>query len=152
VGTFWMPIYPCEGWILERWFPPSAFGSREAWYSALSQDGETPMMGPYPERGRFWMLDGPWEEIPPLELVRVPISLWENNPQNMRGEIDEEKLFEVMRKAQVEAQEKEESDHAKLLEWATYTTENNLKMIKGNPSLSAMRNKIASQNGFHSHI
>lgn len=152
VGTFWVPLYPCEGWILERWFPPSAFGSRNDWYGAKSQDGETPMMGPFPDRGDWWMLDGPWDEIPPLELVRVPISIWENDPNNLRGVVNEEKMFEAMRIAADEAQEQEQRKYNKVLEWANPASEQYLREIKNNPQLTAMRNRIARQHGYQSQI
>src|ERR1700732_1213793 len=69
IGMFWVPLYPCTGWVLERYFPASAYGSRQLWESALSHDDVTPMMGPFPERGGYFMLSGggPWPQIPLLQ-------------------------------------------------------------------------------------
>ncbi len=52
-----VPRYePFEGWVVEKWLPPEAYGSRESWRRQFTQamDGvvvET--MGPYPSRGDY---------------------------------------------------------------------------------------------------
>jgi hypothetical protein len=152
-GVFWVPLYPCTGWILERWFGPSAIGSKEQWESALSQDGETPMMGPFPDRGVYWMPSGggPWEEIPPLESVRQAISQWEN-ADHLHGEMDEEKLMEVMRQCEIDSAAREEEIHAAFLRETEYAVAHNLSFIKSNPALSAYRNKLTRKEGMQSHV
>ena len=49
-GRFEIPKYPCEGWILERWFSQSTWGTPEEWRSHKSEDGST-IMGEYPNQG-----------------------------------------------------------------------------------------------------
>jgi hypothetical protein len=154
VGVFWVPLYPCEGWILERWFGPAAIGSKAAWESALSQDGETPMMGPYPDRGMYWMPSGggPWDEIPPLESIREAICAWENSDEHSHGEMDEERIGRAVQQAENAANEREERINEQFLRETEYAVKNNLSFIKDNPALSGFRNKIAAREGLNSHI
>lgn len=71
----WMvtPKYPHEGWILEIWFPAHMWGARDWWESRKAEDGLTPLMGPYPEQGDYWMLAGPWERAPEISDVESAI-------------------------------------------------------------------------------
>ena len=67
--------YPhADGWILEKWFPASAYGTQEEWYSYKAIDGFTPMLGPYPERGDYEMIYGPWTKIPSTDVLQKLIS------------------------------------------------------------------------------
>jgi hypothetical protein len=152
VGMFWVPLYQVRGWILERWFPPLAYGSKEQWESALSQDGETPMMGPFPERGGYFMLSGggPWDEIPNLEDIRQAIATWENG-SHLHGRMDVDSIAEAVRLAELESAEREQSNHDLLMEHIAYARTHNLDFIKGNPNLSAFRNGILAKQGFTSH-
>jgi hypothetical protein len=152
-GMFWVPLYPCQGWVLERWFPPSAYGSREEWESSLSQDGETPMMGPYPERGGYFMLSGggPWNEIPNLDSIRKAIAQWENS-SHLHGHMDAEKLSEAVRLDCIAVEEREQEQYDAFLSEVTYAREHSLAYIKGNPSLSKFRNQLVNRSGLTSHI
>jgi hypothetical protein len=154
IGIFWVPKYPVEvqGWVLERWFPPSAYGSRELWESALSQDNETPMMGPFPNRGGYFMPSGggPWDEIPDLESIHDAIAAWENSP-HQHGQIDEEELLRVMRNDMIESEEREQRQYDALLAEITHMRQTQLEFINGNPALSGFRNRLLSQQGFTSH-
>ncbi|MDE2102630.1 MAG: hypothetical protein KGL39_35620 [Patescibacteria group bacterium] len=78
--------YPhAEGWILERWFPASSYGTPEEWYSYKAVDGVTPMLGPYPERGAYEMLFGPWPKVPSTDVLQAYISSYASNIANRRG-------------------------------------------------------------------
>lgn len=55
-GEFWTPRYQQNGWILERWFPPTTWGSPLDWRLATAQDGVTRMMGEWPRHGDWWMV------------------------------------------------------------------------------------------------
>ncbi|HZR30087.1 MAG TPA: hypothetical protein VFA71_15015 [Terriglobales bacterium] len=149
-GMFWVPLYPVKGWVLERWFPPSSLGTRQAWEAALSQDNETPMMGPYPERGHYFMLDGPWEQIPNLEAVRRSISKWENDKTHLHGQFDEEKLLKTCLDADRATAEREQATYEAFLKEAEYAF-NDVEFIKNNPALSAYRNQLLKREGFTSH-
>jgi len=152
-GVLWVPKYPCTGWILERWFPPSAYGSKVQWESALSQDGVTPMMGPFPERGGYFMLSGggPWPQIPLLEDIHQAIAQWENAP-HCHGIVNEEDIARAMQKDIEESDAKEAAQYEAFLREVTYMRETHLEFIKGNPALSGFRNRLASSQGLTSHI
>ncbi len=60
----WVRKYPGEEcWLIERWLPPSTYGSREQWYLPASAGGTViwsgwaesalPACGPYPARGDY---------------------------------------------------------------------------------------------------
>jgi len=153
IGMFWVPLYQCEGWILERWFPASSYGSRDQWESALSQDGETPMMGPFPERGGYFMLSGggPWPEIPILDDVRASIAQWENS-DHCHGIVDEAAVARAMRNDMAEADDREQAQYDAFLKEVTYQRESHLGYIKGNPALSGFRNRLVNQQGLTSHV
>jgi hypothetical protein len=153
IGMFWVPLYPCTGWILERWFPCTAYGTRQQWESALSQDNQTPMMGPYPEKGGYFMLSGggPWPQIPLLEDVRASIAQWENAP-HLHGTIDEEAVARAMQQDMEEADAKEEAQYEAFLKEVTYQRLTHLANIKANPELSGFRNRLANSQGLPSHI
>jgi hypothetical protein len=153
VGVFEVPLYPCTGWILERWFPAEVYGSRQQWESALSQDGVTPMMGPYPERGGYFMLSGggPWPQIPRLDDIRAAISQWENS-DHLHGHVDEESLARAMQKDIEESDAREEAKYEWFLGEVKYQRESHLGLIKGSPSLSGFRNRLVNNQGLMSHV
>jgi len=152
IGMFWVPLYPCRGWILERWFPASAFGSKLQWEAALSQDNETPMMGPFPEDGDYFMPSGggPWEEIPFLEDVRESMAAWENSDHS-HGTIDEDAVARAMQRDMDAADEKERAQYEAFLAEVTYQRMSHLGFIKGNPALSGFRNRLTADRGLMSH-
>lgn len=98
-GFHEVPKYPVKGWILERWFPASKKGmSKTEWESIKSSDGTTPMMGPFPVEGFYFMLAGPFSRIPEMHDLKTAISMHiraeESNPvsyaQMLLNEINEE--------------------------------------------------------------
>ena len=99
-GFHEVPKYPVKGWILERWFPVSKKGmTRTEWEDVKSSDGLTPMMGPYPAEGFYFMLAGPFSRIPEMEDLKNSISMHiraeEQQPisyaQMLLNEINQEK-------------------------------------------------------------
>jgi hypothetical protein len=61
------PMYPHKGWILERWLPPLSWGTKADW----NEDA-----GPYPSQGDYFIILGPWPEIPDLWFLEQEISKW----------------------------------------------------------------------------
>ena len=145
IGMFWVPKWPVRGWILERWFPASSWGTKGAWEAAKSSDGVTPMMGPYPEKGDYFLLDGPWAEIPNLEEVHKVVSTWENSTTHSHGMVDPEKLEEAMNATLREEEQREEAQYEELLKEAEYGRRQTVDFIKANPTLSGFYNRAANQ-------
>ena len=86
-GFFETPKYAHEGWILEIWMPAHLWGTREWWESQKAEDGLTPLMGPYPERGAYWMMGGPWSSLPDVGDVEMAIAQYRraqaDRPRNL---------------------------------------------------------------------
>jgi hypothetical protein len=74
VGEFWVPRYRAKGWILQRWFPASVWGSRQNWESERAQDGRTRLLAAYPNRGDYMMMPcGPWKSIAAAGDIKAAI-------------------------------------------------------------------------------
>lgn len=82
--------YGFPAWILERWYPPEAYGSEENWYAETRDPlSRLPLLGPYPDAGYYEMaykltVDGfPVEltdevidELIPLVLKGDDVGFW----------------------------------------------------------------------------
>ena len=78
--------YPhLEGFIVEKWFPASAYGSQLEWYAYKAADGVTPLMGPYPERGDYEMQFGPWSHTPSTDSLQRLISQYSHQINSRTG-------------------------------------------------------------------
>jgi hypothetical protein len=73
-GLMELPKYPCEGWIIEKWFSAATWGSPEEWAAHKSENGDR-MMGEYPARGDYWLMAGPFEKIPELSDIENAIAM-----------------------------------------------------------------------------
>lgn len=109
--------YPqAEGWILERWFPASTYGTQEQWFSYKAVDGFTPMLGPYPESGDYEFIYALGTELPAVTLLEWHISKYASTQENKTGSPESRareylqryeenlELEEKKRKAEYEAQ------------------------------------------------
>ena len=71
---------PFPGWILERWMPPSYFGTPEWWNGQLVPGTSLPKMGPYPYRGGYVSVMGegfrPYPEAPTGPFLDRLIEMW----------------------------------------------------------------------------
>ena len=108
--------YPhADGWVLEKWFPASSYGTRAEWSSYKAVDGCTAMLGPYPECGDYEMLFGPWHKVPATEVLQRLIAQYSAGIHGRRGTVQsraqeyllryqyEEEQAELKRKAEYEA-------------------------------------------------
>jgi hypothetical protein len=100
--------YPhAEGWILERWFPASSYGTQAEWYSYKAVDGFTPMLGPYPECGDYEMVFGPWIRIPATDALQGLIAKYSAGINGRRGS-PESRAQEYLLRYEYEEQQAEE--------------------------------------------
>jgi hypothetical protein len=147
-GRFEIPKYPCEGWILERWFPQSTWGTPEEWRSHKSEDGST-IMGAFPSRGDYWMLAGPFKRVPVLSDLIQAIDMHRHamatQPSNYAN---------VLKQTILDEETKREQRREKLEKDLAYMRKNELvPMLKGT-SLGAQRfrDRLQSACGLKSHL
>jgi hypothetical protein len=90
-GEFWIPRYRAKGWILERWFPASVWGSKAKWESEKATDGRMRLLAAYPQRGDYLMMAGPWPQILFAGDLKAAIRSYnfqqKNNPVNWENHI-----------------------------------------------------------------
>lgn len=109
-GTFELPRYPVEGWIVERWFPASMWGTPEEWAAHRSTDGGQMLSSEFPREGDYFLTNGPFEKIPDLGDLENAIAMWEqghrNRPTNVQGYykqlLDQEEEVRETRRRQLE--------------------------------------------------
>lgn len=94
-GEFWIPRYKVNGWILQRWFPASAWGLKEKWEQEKARDGRTRLLAAFPQRGDYMVMPcGPWQTIAEAGDLKAAIRCynvqqrrnpanWENHTQAM---------------------------------------------------------------------
>jgi hypothetical protein len=107
--------YPhAEGWILEKWFPASSYGTQAEWYSYKAIDGFTPMLGPYPECGDYEMVFGPWPKAPTTDTLQGLIAQYSFGINSRRGSAESRAQEYLLRfqyeEEQAEAKRKVEYD------------------------------------------
>ena len=147
-GTFELPKYPCDGWILEKWFPPEVWGSRDEWKSHRSEDGST-IMGEYPSRGDYWMLAGPFERIPDLADLRQAIDM---HRQTMATKpVD---YANMLKQTILDQETAREQRRNKLEADLAYMRKNELVPVLKSGSLAAQRfrNKLNKSIGDRTHL
>jgi hypothetical protein len=89
-GEFWFPRYHIQGWILERWFPASVWGTREKWEGEKAQDERTRLLAAYPQDGDYMMMPcGPWRSIAEAGDIKAAIRGYNvqqrQNPHNWQN-------------------------------------------------------------------
>jgi hypothetical protein len=99
-GSFWVPRYKMEGWILQRWFPASAWGTKEQWEREKAGDGRTRLLAAFPQRGDYMMVPcGPWKTIAEAGDLKGAIRCWNKqqrmNPVNWQNHERAMLAFEV---------------------------------------------------------
>jgi hypothetical protein len=139
-----------QGWILERWFPPHKFGSPEEHYSHVVPGTSVPKLGPYPDRGAYVMLTGPFPEVPSIDFLQDFIGYHQSITEAIMDQdveayikqrvYDREKAAEKKQKEGVQASTDRMMDHAKGILLGT--------------SLAAgrLRSRAAERMGIRSHV
>lgn len=147
-GFMEVPRYPHEGWILEKWFPNHCWGERQWWESVRAADG-TPMMGPYPEEGEYFMIAGPWERCPEISDVEFAIQAYERHRANTPVDLDTA-ISQSMRDEDGRQRDRYE---ALVKELELYRTSEIIPVLKsGSLNAQAVRNDIQKRLGLKSHL
>ena len=143
-----VPKYPCKGWVLERWFPAVKFGTRSDWENAKSIDGITPLLGPYPSEGDYFMLAGPFQRMPEIGDLKKAISM------HIREEESRPSSYAAMLKAEIDADTaKAEAAEKKATEDLAHFYQTEVEPVLHGTSLEAarIRQDLAQQMGDWSH-
>ena len=136
--------YPhSEGFILEKWFPASFYGTQDEWYSYKAVDGFTAMLGPYPECGDYEYIFGPWEHVPSITMVEGFISRYTNERANRRG-TPESRAQECLLRYQYELQQEEDRKRA---EYEAMFNDYLTPMSSGSLAASRWRQDLARRTG-----
>jgi len=145
-----VPLYPVKGWILEQWFPASEFGGRDQWEANKDQKTGLAVMGPYPSEGGYWMMRGPWKQMPPVKYLRELIERYEWN-MNKRDGVKPEAAMQNFLDEQ-KAIEDREMEH--FTEEREYAMRHIVLPMMRSTSLSASRyrQRVMQQCGIRSHV
>lgn len=104
-GEHWLPRFRFKGWVLQRWFPVSVWGTRERWEGEKARDGRTRLMAAYPQRGAYMMMAGPWPTIAQAGDLKGAIRCYNvqqrNNPVNWPNHIQAMAVFEEQERKQL---------------------------------------------------
>jgi hypothetical protein len=134
------PVWPHKGWILERWMPAETWGTKADWNYDL---------GPYPNEGDYFMILGPWPEIPNATFLEQQLQIW-NREWDARP-TDFNKVYSqyVYEKQERERKEQEEAEREFMAFLRSETTP-----IMKSTSLEAqrLRQRAGRAAGVKSHI
>ena len=100
--------YPhLDGWILQRWFPPSSY-SRSQWFAPENclPDG-TPKLGPFPQFGDYEMIAGPAPRVPARSELHAFISSYYRGLESRNGSV-EGRIREAVNAAEYERRKEED--------------------------------------------
>ena len=100
--------YPhLQGWILQRWFPPSSY-SKAQWFAPENclPDG-TPKLGPYPQFGDYEMIAGPVPRIPSRSELHSFISSYYRGLES-RSDSIESRIRQAVNAAEHERRREEQ--------------------------------------------
>lgn len=91
-GEHWIPRFHVKGWILQRWFPASTWGSKEKWESEKARDGRTRLLAAFPVSGDYMVMPcGPWKTLNEIPDLRTAIRSYnfqqQSNPVNWQNDI-----------------------------------------------------------------
>jgi hypothetical protein len=100
--------YPhLDGWILQRWFPPSSY-SKSQWFAPENCLSEgTPKLGPFPQFGDYEMIGGPTRRVPSKNELYSFIASYYRGLESRMGSV-KSRIREAMNAADYERQKEEQ--------------------------------------------
>lgn len=96
-------LYHTPGWILQRWMAPAYWGSPTEWNSRVVPGTDLPMLGPYPSRGKYMLIAGPFSEQP----GKLYLDKWVERWNEMREEVLALEAGAYVRKRWYEAEQRD---------------------------------------------
>lgn len=142
------PEFDCQGWIIQRWFPPSAF-NRATWYDQTVEGTSLPLLGPFPEEGRYDIIFGPFEEVPSLTFIENALDVWFHKTDEIAAQ---EAAAYVRQQTEAEI-EREEKRVAQAVAQNELVLRDKMSFLIGT-SLAAgrLRSRAAERAGITSHM
>ena len=145
------PELPLRGWIVERWMPPSFYGTPELWFSPefMVEGTSVPRLGPFPSRGCYLRITEPFDEPPGLGMIGRQIEYWQAEMENilsrspqahLRQRMYEEEQREELRKARWEAKA---TGLMSAMDQVVFSTSREAGQARG---------RAARRIGIHSHV
>lgn len=140
-----IPLYPNEGFILEKWHPAEHYGSPSEW-NRLTFDG-MPAAGPYPEYGDYEMFAGPTPYMPTIEQCKDAIRQNFRDVQT-RPQSSKERVRLLLEKTELEKQKRDQAirDNADAFRRDSGALMNRLSLGAGK-----VRQKLADRAGLKGH-
>jgi len=90
---YYVEFEESPGWVLERWMPPDFWGVPETWELRTLPGTSLPVLGPFPARGRYMHIGGPYSQMPTGPFLERLVEYW----QAMRDEVLSYKLGTYIR-------------------------------------------------------
>lgn len=148
-GVHDIPRYNVEGWIAERWFPAATWGTPEEWASHRNSEGERLIHDPYPAQGDYFMLIGPFDQLPEEADIENAIRMFE--AEHRKRPTDFATHFKQVMRDEETAREQR---RRKLEQDLMYMRKNELVPVLKSTSLEAQkfRNQLSESIGDRSHL
>lgn len=134
------PMWPHSGWILERWMPAWVWGTKADW----DPDG-----GEYPSQGDYFMILGPFTEVPNATFLEAQINLWTREWNNRPTDFAQ--AYKVFIADKEERERRENAERDANLD-AFYKGEIQPIFKSGSLEAQRLRQKAGEAAGIKSHI
>lgn len=145
LGAAYVPLYPFEGWILEKWQPADSFGSESDW-SSFRFNGEN-ALGTYPHQGEYELVAGPTPHILTVKQAQDAIRMDYKNIQT-RPRSARERIRQMMetRELRIQAEQRKKRNFAQ-----DFTSETNPIMRGTSLGAGRIRQEMAVKAGLKGH-
>lgn len=151
-GVMLLPRYrdiPGHQWILQKWFPPSVWGSAADWRLHRAEDPDTPLfVQEFPANGDYFMLAGPWNSIEEAGDLRAALRTY------LRSLLSRPKDAQNYVRQLMAEEVSERQERLEKLEKEIYRAEVEHRQMLTSVSSEAqrLRNLIAEQAGVDGHL
>jgi hypothetical protein len=151
-GVMLLPRYrdiDAQAWILQKWFPPSTWGTAIQWREHRAEDPDTPLfVQEFPHGGDYFMMAGPWRSIEEAGDLRAALRTYlramEARPKDGENYVRQMMAEEV----------NERAERLEKLEREIYRAEvEHMEVLKSvGADAQKIRNLLADQAGVKGHL